>query len=84
MLIVFRWNAALDTKVRERTAQLREKADELTERTLEIEARTKELEVANEQLKVHDRMQKEFINIAAHELRTPIQSILGVANLKAA
>src|SRR5919108_3729005 len=30
-----------------------------------------------EQLKVHDKMQKEFINVAAHELRTPIQPILG-------
>jgi signal transduction histidine kinase len=32
---------------------------------------------ANEQLKVHDKMQKEFVNIAAHELRTPVQCILG-------
>jgi two-component system sensor histidine kinase VicK len=31
-----------------------------------------------EQLKTHDRMQKEFINVAAHELRTPIQPILGL------
>jgi two-component system sensor histidine kinase VicK len=36
---------------------------------------------AHEQLKVHDRMQKEFINIAAHELRTPIQPILGLTEL---
>jgi two-component system, OmpR family, sensor histidine kinase VicK len=32
-----------------------------------------------EQLKVHDKMQKDFINIAAHELRTPIQPILGLS-----
>ena len=32
-----------------------------------------------EELKVHDRMQKEFINVAAHELRTPIQPILGLS-----
>jgi signal transduction histidine kinase len=31
-----------------------------------------------EQLKTHDKMQKEFIDIAAHELRTPIQPILGL------
>ena len=31
-----------------------------------------------ERLKVHDKMQREFINIAAHELRTPIQPILGL------
>lgn len=29
-----------------------------------------------EKLKVHDKMQKEFINVAAHELRTPVQPIL--------
>lgn len=34
-----------------------------------------------EQLKIHDKMQKEFINIAAHELRTPIQPILGLAEV---
>jgi signal transduction histidine kinase len=31
-----------------------------------------------EQLKIHDKMQEEFINIAAHELRTPIQPIFGL------
>jgi two-component system sensor histidine kinase VicK len=35
----------------------------------------------NEELKKTDRMQKEFINIAAHELRSPIQPILGYAEL---
>jgi len=40
-----------------------------------------QLAEANEQLKVHDRMQREFINIAAHELRTPIQPILGMAEM---
>ena len=34
-----------------------------------------------EQLKMHDKMQKEFINIAAHELRTPIQPILGLSEV---
>jgi signal transduction histidine kinase len=34
-----------------------------------------------EQLKIHDKMQKEFINIAAHELRTPIQPILGLTQV---
>jgi signal transduction histidine kinase len=41
-----------------------------------VNARTAELKEANEQLKVHDKMQKEFINIASHELRTPIQPIV--------
>jgi two-component system sensor histidine kinase VicK len=34
-----------------------------------------------QQLKVHDKMQKEFINIAAHELRNPIQPILGLTEI---
>ena len=32
-------------------------------------------------LKTNDKMQKEFINIAAHELRTPIQPILGLSQI---
>jgi two-component system, OmpR family, sensor histidine kinase VicK len=34
-----------------------------------------------QQLKIHDKMQQEFINVAAHELRTPIQPILGLADI---
>ena len=34
-----------------------------------------------EKLAVHDNMQKEFINIAAHELRTPIEPILGLSGV---
>jgi two-component system sensor histidine kinase VicK len=34
-----------------------------------------------ENLKVHDKMQKEFINVAAHELRTPVQPILGLSEV---
>ena len=41
----------------------------------------KHLKEANEQLKQHDKMQKEFINVAAHELRTPIQPILGLTEV---
>jgi signal transduction histidine kinase len=40
-----------------------------------------QLRIANEKLILHDNMQKEFINIAAHELRTPIQPILVTAEL---
>src|SRR6266516_3010924 len=35
----------------------------------------------NEQLQKADEMQKEFINIAAHELRNPIQPILGLSEV---
>jgi signal transduction histidine kinase len=34
-----------------------------------------------ERLKVHDRMQKEFIDIAAHELRSPMQPIIGMSEI---
>jgi signal transduction histidine kinase len=34
-----------------------------------------------EQLKTHSKMQQEFINIAAHELRTPIQPIIGLTEM---
>jgi two-component system sensor histidine kinase VicK len=40
-----------------------------------------DIKKAHEQLKRHDIMQREFIKIAAHELRTPIQPILGLTGL---
>jgi signal transduction histidine kinase len=41
----------------------------------------KSSEVESEQLKIQNVMQMEFINIAAHELRTPIQPILGLSEV---
>ena len=46
-----------------------------------VEERTSELRTANEELRIHDKVQKEFINIAAHELRTPIVPILNLSEL---
>ena len=46
-----------------------------------ITQRTALLREANEQLTVHDKLQREFINIAAHELRTPLQPILGLSQI---
>jgi signal transduction histidine kinase len=40
--------------------------------------RTKDVLRANEELRRKDRLKDEFINVAAHELRTPIQPILGL------
>jgi two-component system, OmpR family, sensor histidine kinase VicK len=34
-----------------------------------------------EQLEAHDKMQREFINIASHEMKTPTQAILGTTGL---
>ncbi len=53
----------------------------ITERTMELKEVNGNLESANKKLKVQDKMQKEFINTAAHELRTPIQPILGFTKL---
>ena len=72
--IVITWNTRLEKTVDTRTSELRAKGEEL-KRSYDS------LAVANEQLKVHDRLQKEFINVAAHELRTPTQAILGYAEL---
>lgn len=70
--LVLSWNRRLEAAVNVRTAELKNANISLTESN-------RLLANANEQLKVHDRMQKEFINIAAHELRTPIMPILGDA-----
>jgi signal transduction histidine kinase len=74
ILIVFliKWNSSLDREVKRRTKELDESNKQLV-------LANKKLESANEQLKVHANMQNEFINIAAHELRTPIQPILGLS-----
>ena len=51
------------------------------EKTKNLKIAVNSLEKANEQLKQHDNMQKEFINVAAHELRTPIQTIIGYCEM---
>jgi signal transduction histidine kinase len=70
--LILSWNRRLETAVNSRTTELKKVNVSLIESN-------KLLATANEQLKVHDKMQKEFINIAAHELRTPIMPILGEA-----
>jgi signal transduction histidine kinase len=47
----------------------------------QIKESSMRLKQANEQLIAHDKMQKEFVNIAAHELKTPIQPILSLTEL---
>lgn len=65
LIFLVKWNNSLNNEVKIRTKELNESNKQLAE--------------ANEQLKAHDKMQKEFINMAAHELRTPIQPLLVVA-----
>ena len=45
-----------------------------------FEAIWKQAELVN-QLEVHDKLQREFINIASHEMKTPTQAILGYSEL---
>jgi signal transduction histidine kinase len=72
--LVFSWNKRLNTIVNTRTAELKTSNESLAESN-------KQLAIANEQLKVHDKMQREFINIASHEMKTPTQAILGYSKL---
>ena len=46
-----------------------------------VKKKTNELQIANQDLLLNDKMQKEFINISAHELRTPIVPILTLSEL---
>ena len=76
VLIIFliKWNTILNKEVKRRTEQLEESNKKLS-------ISNQQLALTNEQLKVHDMMQKEFINIASHEIRTPTQAVLGYTHL---
>jgi len=65
IILLIKWTSSLDMEVKRRTKELDES--------------NKQLALANEQLTMHDKMQKEFINVAAHELKTPIQPIISLA-----
>jgi signal transduction histidine kinase len=69
ILIIFLllWNSGLGKEVKNRTRDLQES--------------NRLLGVSNEQLKEREVMQNEFINIAAHEMRTPIPPILGLSEV---
>jgi signal transduction histidine kinase len=72
--IIFKWNRKLQSLVNSRTEELHRSNHSLIESN-------KKLDLANRQLELHDKMQKEFINVAAHELRTPIQPIIGLTEI---
>jgi len=74
-------NKRLEKIVADRTASLKNANESLSKSNKELAEKTQALEVANEKLKINDNMQREFINIAAHELRTPTQAIIGYTEL---
>src|ERR671930_228325 len=69
MLVIFliRWSSILDNEVKRRTK--------------ELETANEQLSLSNEKLNLRDKAQKEFINVAAHELRTPIQPIISLSDI---
>jgi signal transduction histidine kinase len=86
--LAFIWNKRLSETVKIRTAELKESNDslvlsnqELAKVNQQLGSANEKLLQANEQLQTNDKMQREFINIAAHELRTPTQAIMGYSEL---
>lgn len=75
------WNRRLSKVVTAKTSELKFTNESLTESNRQLQATNTKLMEANKQLEVHDRLQREFVNVAAHELRTPIQPLLGAAEL---
>ena len=74
ILFLIKWNSTLDRAVKIKTKEVDESNEQLS-------LANKQLATANEQLTSTSKLQKEFINIVAHELRTPTQSILGYAEI---
>jgi signal transduction histidine kinase len=88
-------NRKLEAMVSERTEALNAKTEELIKSNIELTSSSEKLRStlkeladsnsklveANEQLQLHDKAQREFINIAAHELRTPLQPLLGMVEI---
>ena len=90
ILIIFliKWSSTLGQEVERRTRELNISNQQLHSKTAELKKTNesliesnKKLESAYKRLELHDKMQKDFINIAAHELRTPIQPILGLVQV---
>lgn len=69
----------------EHTMKLRKLSSDLElkvrERTRELDRKNSELEAANRTLKELDHKKTEFLNIVAHDLRTPLTSIISYADL---
>jgi signal transduction histidine kinase len=72
--MVLTWNKRLRDTVSSRT-------EELSKSNTLLSESNEQLALANSQLESQDKIQREFINVAAHELRTPIQPILNVSNV---
>ena len=83
LLIIFllKWSNTMEKEVIKRTEALNKSNVKLGIISKELKNSNRSLQEANSQLRENDKLQKEFINMAAHELRTPIQPILGLTDV---
>lgn len=72
--VVLRWNRRLGDLVIERTKELAESNEELARKS-------SQLDEANKELVARDETQRDFVNIAVHELRTPVQPLLIIGEI---
>lgn len=61
--------------------RLRESNESLIQSNVRLKEREEVIRVQYERLKESEKIKDEFINTAAHELRTPIQPILGLTDI---
>jgi signal transduction histidine kinase len=69
-------NRRLSGLISERTDELSQANQSLEESNTKLANLNQQLLTANEKLLTNDKLQREFINIASHEMKTPTQAIL--------
>jgi two-component system sensor histidine kinase VicK len=74
--VISNFGSLFDTLLNEK-----EVLDYAIETKIQLESSNKQLKESNQRLKTNSELQLEFINLAAHEIRTPTQAILGYIEL---
>jgi signal transduction histidine kinase len=80
-LTISNTNTHLNELVKERTQKIEKSIVELKEKEEALKESNRQLISVNEKLNLQSKVQKEFINITAHELRTPIAPIITLCEL---
>jgi signal transduction histidine kinase len=80
-IFLLKWSNTMEKEVIKRTDALNKSNVKLGVMSQDLRNSNLSLQKANQQLSQNDKLQKEFINMAAHELRTPIQPILGLTDV---
>ena len=88
IFIMSQWGNKMNREVKKRTHEIEvahrslgEKAVEMQRLNTDLDRANQKIKVAYENLKQHDKLQKEFVNVVAHELRTPVQTIMGFVEM---